>query len=391
MAEGDAPGRSGARMTEAELIEEEAGLQRWRAGWDRLAVLCGQPYCAPGWMLAWWHHAIGGTAVLRTVAVHERGELIGIAPYQAQLGRAGLAQYRILGAGGAHRLGPLATPGREPEVAAAIARTLAAATPRPSGFLMEGVDRASPWPDLLRGAWPGPLRPRRSVGYAMSAPTVALGGLDYEQWFASRSSNFRQQMRRKGRQLEARGGHIRLAASAAEQAGDLEAMIRLHHLRWADRGGSGVMTPRVEAALREAAPALLDGQRLRLWTIEVDGEPVCVQLFVAAGGELAYWGGGFDPAWEEFQPAQQAILAAVRDAFQRGEQKVDLGGGDQRYKWRFADRDEPVAWISLFPRNRRYPLTRAQLLPAESRQSARALARRLPARWQSRLKRFLRR
>jgi hypothetical protein len=81
----------------------------------------------------------------------------------------------------------------------------------------------------------------------------------------------------------------------------------------------------------------------------------------------------------------------VRDAFARGERRVDLGGGDQPYKWRFAERDEPVAWISLFPRNRRYPLTRLQLLPKESREGARALARRLPPQWQSRLKRVLHR
>ncbi len=378
-------------MSSVELIEQEAALERWRAGWDRLAVACGQPYCAPGWMLAWWRNAVGGTAALRTVVVHEGEELVGIAPYFAQIGRAGLAEYRIMGAGGAHRIGPLASPGREPEVARAVAEALAAATPRPSSFLLEGADRASPWPELVRAAWPGPLRPRRAIGHVMSAPTLALEGMDYEEWFASRSSNFRQQMRRKGRQLVARGGNIRLAASAAEQAGDLEAMVRLHHLRWAGKGGSGVLTPRVEAALREAAPALLDGQRLRLWSIEVAGEPICVQLFVAAGGELAYWGGGFDPAWEDLQPAQQAILAAVRDSFERGERRIDLGGGDQRYKRRFADRDEPIAWISLFPRNRRYPLTRMQLLPGESRQSARALARRLSPERQERLKRLLRR
>jgi CelD/BcsL family acetyltransferase involved in cellulose biosynthesis len=131
--------------------------------------------------------------------------------------------------------------------------------------------------------------------------------------------------------------------------------------------------------------------RFRLWRIEVDGEPVCVQLFLVAGGQLTYWGGGFDPAWGDVQPAQLSILAAVEDAFARGERRIDFGGGDQRYKWRFADRDEPVAWVSLFPRNRRYLLTRLQLLPKESRQTARGLARRMPERWQERLRRLLRR
>lgn len=376
-------------MTTVELIEDAAALEPWRARWDALAVELSEPYCAPAWMLAWWQHAVGGTAALRTVLVRDGEELVGIAPYFAQIERAGRADYRILGAGGAHRIAPLARRGREAEVAQAVARTLAAASPRPTSFLLEGVDAASPWPELVRGAWPGRLRPRRRRGLELTAPTLSLEGSDYERWFAARSSNFRQQMRRKGRQLAARGGEIRLASGPAELAADFEAMVRLHHLRWAARGGSGALSPRVEAALRTIAPQLGAEQRFRLWTIAVDGEPVCVQLFVVAGGTLAYWGGGFDPAWEDVQPAQLTILQAVRDAFARGERRIDFGGGDQRYKWRFAEHDEPVAWISLFPRNSRYPLTRVELLPGELRQDARALARRLPAPWQQRVKRLL--
>ncbi|HEX4838532.1 MAG TPA: GNAT family N-acetyltransferase [Solirubrobacteraceae bacterium] len=378
-------------MTSAELVDDLGALERHREPWDRLAVELAQPYCAPAWMLASWRHAVSGTAVLRSVAVWDGGELVGLAPYFAQIGRAGLAEYRIMGAGGAHRIAPLALPGREQEVAGAIAQTIAAATPRPSSFLLEGVDLASHWPALVRAAWPGALRPRLRSGYVLSAPTLSLEDRDYERWFAERSANFRQQMRRKGRRLAARGGRIRLASGDAEVRSDLEAMVRLHHLRWASRGGSGVMSAGVEAALREAVPQLCAGERARLWTIEADGEPVCVQLFVAAGGRIVYWGGGFDPAWEDVHPAQLAILAAVEDAFSRGERQLDFGGGDQPYKWRFANRDEPVAWISLFPRNRRYPLTRLQLLPKESRQAVRSQARRLPPFWQDRLRRLTRR
>jgi CelD/BcsL family acetyltransferase involved in cellulose biosynthesis len=379
-------------MTDVVLIEEIAELERYREPWDRLAVALGQPYCSPAWMLPWWRHAVTGTAELRAVVVRDGSELVGLAPYFVQIGRAGLAEYRVLGAGGAHRIGPLAQLGREAEVAEAIARTLARATPRPSSFLLEGTDAASPWPALIRAAWPGRVRPRQRIGYRLTAPTLSLGSDDYARWFASRSSNFRQQMRRKGRQLATRGGQIRPATGQAQLATDFDSMVRLHHLRWAARGGSGALDARVEAALREAASELRSEERFRLWTIAVDGEPVCVQLFVVAGGQLAYWGGGFDPAWEDLQPAQLTILAAVEDAFARGERGIDFGGGDQRYKWRFADRDEPVAWVSLFPRNRRYALTRLQLLPKESRQTLRGLAREhLPDTWQTRLKSLLRR
>ena len=225
----------------------------------------------------------------------------------------------------------------------------------------------------------------------MEAPTLTLTEPDFDTWFAGRSSNFRQQMRRKGRQMEQRGGRIRMATTQEEASRDLEAMFVQHRERWEERGEQGSIKEGTEDHMREAVSRLLPMERARLWTIEADGKPVCVQYFTVAGGELTYWGGGFDPEWEDLQPAQQVILAAVEDAFARGEHRIDFGGGNQRYKGRFANGDDPIAWVSIYPRNRRYAVTRAQLLPKQMRFAARGLARRLPEEHQERLKRLLRR
>ena len=47
--------------------------------------------------------------------------------------------------------------------------------------------------------------------------------------------------------------------------------------------------------------------------------------------------------------------------------------------------------MTQFPRERRYLLTRAQLMPKQTRYAVRELARRLPAERQEQLKRLLRR
>src|SRR5919201_3941926 len=174
-------------MATAELIDDIGGLARWKEPWDRLAVEVGQPYSMPSWMLAWWRHAVPGAAELRSVVVREGDELVGIAPYFVQLGSLGLSEYRVLGAGAAHRIGPIAQPGREAEVAAAVAETLAGASPRPSSFHLEGVDQQAPWASLMRAAWPGRLRPTQRQGNTMQAPTLILEGTDYESWYGSRS------------------------------------------------------------------------------------------------------------------------------------------------------------------------------------------------------------
>jgi CelD/BcsL family acetyltransferase involved in cellulose biosynthesis len=378
-------------MLSAELIDDPAGLEPWVDAWDELAVELAQPCSSPHWMLPWWRHSVTGRAELRSVVVRDGDSLVGLAPYFVQLGKAGLAEYRVLSAGAAHRIGPLARPAREREVAEAIASTMASARPSPSSFIFEGIDQGSAWPSLVRDAWPGGLGSHMRTGVVLEAPTLTLSDPDFDTWFAGRSSNFRQQMRRKGRQLEQRGGRIRLAVSQEEASRDLEAMFAQHRQRWEEKGEEGSIKQGTEDQMREAVSRLLPLERARLWTIEAEGKPVCVQYFTVAGGELTYWGGGFDPEWEEFQPAQQAILAAVQDAFARGERRIDFGGGSQRYKGRFANGDNPIAWVTIFPRNRRYVVTRAQLFPKHARFAARGLARRLPPERQEQLKRLLRR
>jgi CelD/BcsL family acetyltransferase involved in cellulose biosynthesis len=362
-------------MLTAELIDDPAGLEPWSEQWDALAVTAGEPCGAPAWMLPWWRHAVPGRAELRSVLVRDGDELVGIAPYYVQLGPLGLAEYRVLCAGEAHRIGPLSRPGRQAEVAAHIAEQLGRARPQASIFLLEGVDSASPWAELVKEQWPGFLSPKLRNAMQMDAPTLTLTDTDYDSWFASQSSNFRQQMRRKTRQVEDRGGTVRMASGAQDFAAALEAMFRLHRQRWSAKGLEGSLKPGTEEHLREAVATLAPKDRARLWMIEADGVPVCVQLFVVAGGELNYWGGGFEPSWEALQPGQLAILAAIRDAFARGERRVDFGGGALRYKWRFSNGNDPVAWIRIFPQNRRYPLTRAQLVPKQARYALRTLAR----------------
>jgi hypothetical protein len=60
------------------------------------------------------------------------------------------------------------------------------------------------------------------------------------------------------------------------------------------RGGSGVLSRRVERMLEAASVDLVTDLRLRLWTLELSGTTISAQIFLAGGGEVSYWLGGFD-------------------------------------------------------------------------------------------------
>lgn len=357
-------------MITAEILDDLAQAEEIHGAWDELAVQRGRPFCAPAWMLAWWRNARPERAALRVVTIFDGDELIGLAPFFSVRTRGGIDELRFLGSRTSVRGEPLAVPGREQEVATAVVRRLRSVTPRIDLVLFEGVPTMSPWPTLLCGAWASQGRPYKHRAYPTLAPTLDLTGRDYEQWFASRPSHFRQEVRRRRRRLEQQGAEFRLAQHAEDVVDALDAFFRLHHSRWQERGGSSVLNEPVQAMLLDAALALVEEIRFRIWTIVVSGEVISAHIFVAAGGEVAYWLGGFDEAWAKLGPAIQTVLKALEHSWSQGDRRMDFGAGAQEYKYSFAEGQDVLESVTIAPRTPRYPVTRAQLLPRRVRETA---------------------
>jgi CelD/BcsL family acetyltransferase involved in cellulose biosynthesis len=350
-----------AKGFRAELIDDPDALERLGPQWDRLAIAHRRPFCSPAWMLAWWRHVAPDSARLSTVAVFSGDQLCGLAPFYAQRGPLGLVRYRLLSAATSTRIEPLAVPGAKRDVAEAVAATLAQARPLPHCVSLDGVVAGSSWADHLASAWPHRRSPYVKRAASAPVPALTLAGRTYEQWFQSRSSHFRREVRRRRRRLEERGAMFRMATTEADLVAALKSSASLHYSRWSWRGGSKVLNEGVELMLSEAGCRLLPDRRLRLWTIEVDGRAISSQIFLEAGGELTYWLGGFDEEWAKLAPSILGVLAAIEHAFEAGDERVVLGAGAQDYKYSFADEEEAVDWTLIVPRGKRYPLTRAQL------------------------------
>ena len=364
-------------MTAVELHEDPEELERLRDEWDALAVACARPGSSAPLLIAWWRNLAPASACLRVVSVRRDGRLVGLAPLFLNRGPLGLPALRFLGTPHMpQRHAILAAPGEEREVMRAVGAALAASRPRPVSLGLERIDAAATWPSALAGSWPAPLGAALACEFSVSAPVLTMNGGRFDDWLAGKSSNFRKEVRRTRRKLEASGARVHRVRDAAALERALTAFARLHGAHWGDR--SKLWRPPTLGMLREAGETMVPEGRMRVYTVEADGEAIAVELLFAAGGEVASWNTAWDPAWADERPSMGALYQAIEDCFEGGDRRLDLGEGKQPYKLRLADDDEPVSWMTLIPRGAAFPLAQAVAAPRRIHRAVRTLVQRLP-------------
>jgi len=357
-----------------------------RRAWDALAVAGSLPFCAPGWLIPWWRHVAPEAAALRLTLVRDAdGGLVGVGPYFEHRRRGGPVRWRPLGSGTCEHVEPLCAAGREEEVAAALTEAMAARDAQ--GVSFEGVAASSPWPQLLRAAWPGSRRPWLQEPAHETALLIALAGRDFDTWYLTKTSHFRQRLRKNQKELAKRGGEVRMATEATIEA-DLRSFFRLHRARRMGRGERTSVTEPVQRMLGDVGRELIVGDRLRVWSIDAGGTTIASSVVLVAGGEVGYWLNGFDEGHASISPSRLSILSVIEDAFGLDARRLDLGAGVYDYKQRFADGEEQLQWRTLVAPGARAPLTRAQLALPRAR---RAAAARLTPEHKARLRRLIKR
>ncbi len=358
-----------------ELVTELAQLGALASEWDELAVANELPLMAPACVLAWWRNLAPARAQPRAIVVRDGARLAGLAPFYVERGlRGGALGLRLPGIELGGRLAPLAERGAEAEVGEALARALASREARAELATLEGAPLGPDWAAILGAHWPGARRPASRRYQLSGCPIVLLREDSFEAWLGAKSSNFRREMRRLRRQFAAASGSTR-SSTAETLSADIEVFVRLHESRWEGRASSFVrLGSRLAAVIRDIGEGLLEHEgRFRMRILEVGGEAISAQLFLAAGGRVLYVNGGWDERFAKLKPSMLGILDVIEEAFARGESVVDLGLGEQHYKQRFADGDDPLAWTVIVAPGARMPLTLARTLPPRGEAAVRNL------------------
>ena len=315
-------------------------------GWARLADETRQSFGHPAWLLPYWNRTKQPPAFLRILIAEESDQVKAVVPLFGERTAVGI-RYRFLGANVSPTVDVVAHHDDADRIAPFLATALASLEPAAHALLFDGTSSESPWPRLLERNWVGGAK--ANVAYDMPCPTVNIAGLTFDQWFASKSRNFRQKMRQQMRRLDERGITFSRVDSEHDWGTQIEQFAQLHRSNWKERGGSGVVVSGVPDMLIDAAKELAPLGQMFIHRLDLGHRPVGIAVFLRSGPELTYWLGGFDDEFAEFQPGIMVLFDAIRQAFDQGGLRFGLGPGAQQYKLRFSDATTRVEWWTLAP------------------------------------------
>jgi CelD/BcsL family acetyltransferase involved in cellulose biosynthesis len=304
------------------------GLLEARESWSALAERSGNIFSTWDWAELWWRHfEVAGA--LSLTAVRSDGQTVALLPtYRGR--RSGVPIVRFLGHGAADELGPVCDPLDRALAADALRRSLG----RDAVLLAERMPSDFDWADGLGGV---PL-----VEETSPIIDISQEG-DWESYLRARSTNFRQQVRRRARRLH-RGLGVRFRlADAGRLDRDLDALLLLHDRRW---GSDSRAFRSREGFHRAFAARALEAGWLRLWLAEADGEPVAAWYGFRFAGVEFYYQAGRDPSWDRYSIGAGILEHSIREAFEDGMREYRLLRGAEHYKRRYETREAAVCTVA---------------------------------------------
>jgi len=314
-------------------LEPHESFDDLRNEWTELALRAGNVFSTWEWLSTWWRHFGQGHELLLTACRSPGDRLVAILPlYRRRTG--GVRMIRFVGHGPGDHLGPISAPAERGEAAHALRCLLREENRDWDLFLGEQLPTDEGWPALLNA--------RRISKTGM--PVLCPGGMQWEDFLATRSANFRQQVRRRERNLRRRHDvRYRFAGPSNRLAADLDVLFELHRRRWQ---GQRSHFSDDEPFHREFAELAQRHDWLRLWFLELDDEPVAAWYGFRYCGVEYFYQAGRDPR-REGAPGFVLFCHTIRQALEEGVQEYRLLRGDEPYKYRFANADRGLDTVGI--------------------------------------------
>ena len=313
-------------------LELPVDLEDIREDWTALAEQTGNIFSTWDWNSISWRHFGSGRTPLAIACRSRDGRVVAVLPFYVWRERP-LRVVRLIGHQVGDQLGPICRPGDRAAVAAAIVDALSLY--RADIFVGEHLPVAEGWSSLLGG----------QILMSGESPTLRLDGRSWDDFLASRSQNLRSKVRGGERRLM-RGHEIRyrLTTNRGQLNEDLDVLFALHSARWV---GERTTFMRYQSFHREFAARALDRGWLRLWLLEIDGQPRAAWYGFRFAGIESFYQGGRDPGWDVDSLGFIILVHSIREALGDGMSEYRFLRGGESYKYRFANSDRDVETFAI--------------------------------------------
>ena len=293
--------------------------------WECLFVL-------PFWLRTVRNH-LGSLGEPCILSVYDGNRIIGVAPMTIHghsasfLGSPDVCDYQDI----------VCVPGREAEVLDAVAahlrgegiRLLDLRTLHPGSFTLRALRKLGD-----RGTWKPTIEPDE-VTYEAELPD------GWEDYLLQLNGKQRHEVRRKLRRLDSQASFAyRMTGRDDDLQVATEQFLRLFQLNRKDK--AEFMDAAMSAYFRDLIAALAEQEMLRLYFLELAGQPAATVLCFDYGQVRYLYNSGYDANYQDLSVGVLSKLLNIRAAIESGCRRYDFLKGAEVYKKRIGGRQVPL-------------------------------------------------
>lgn len=354
-------------------IATDSDLTAIADAWNCLAD--DVPFRRWEWLEAWWRHFATERDDLFVLAVYDTNEqLVGLAPWYRHRSPWLGDVLRFLGSGivCSDYLTILAQPNRAADVNRAILAWLHHDGRKYWDALeLEAVDQT----DVGSRDFVDQCSAREHTFH--ERPALNCWRLElptnWDAYVKTLSSTRRNMVRKIVKRFDSGDTVLRWASNRDELEQGWNILVDLHQRRRKMLNQPGCFaSERFHDFLRLVAERFLDLGRLRLQWIEIEGQPIAIELDLAGGNTVYMYQSGIEPNAMSRQPGWLGTIGALRRATLDGFQYFDFLRGDEPYKGSWRATPQPLVDVRIVARGRRAQCRHAMWLTV---QQAKGLAK----------------
>jgi CelD/BcsL family acetyltransferase involved in cellulose biosynthesis len=190
------------------------------------------------------------------------------------------------------------------------------------------------------------------VEVGVQSPFLPLAG-SWNEYLASRSSNFRSDMRRKWNKCSAAGMRVEEIRDLAGLDSALDAILQIEERSWKQRAGTSIPIQNVAVRFyRSFLAKAAERHWLRLYLGFIEGRPISYDMGVLLNERYYMLKTGFDESFGQLSPGVYMRQHVVKLLFETGVTEHDFLGDADSYKLRWTSLTRRHSHLYLCNRRR---------------------------------------